>query len=172
MASHAAFIRLFLPIQGDLLAYLLSIGVPAADAEDLLQEAAVDMIDKFERFETGTNFRAWAYAFVRNEALRYFKTRARRPLALTSGAVEAIEAIAFEAPESPVLSRALALCLDRLHRFARSLLAMRYHENLSVSEMARRMNRPVESVYTTMSRIRKALQACIERANRELETAP
>ncbi len=172
MASHAAFIRLFMPIQGDLLAYLLSIGVPPVDAEDVLQEAAVDMIDKFEGFRAGTNFRAWAYAFVRNEALRYFKTRARRPLALSPEAVEAIEAIALESPEPPVLSRALAVCLDRLHRFGRSLLAMRYHENLSVSEIARRMNRPVDSVYTTMSRIRKALQECIERSSSRLEAAP
>jgi hypothetical protein len=34
------------------------------------------------------------------------------------------------------------------------------------------MNRPVDSVYTTMSRIRKALQECIERSSSRLEAAP
>jgi RNA polymerase sigma-70 factor (ECF subfamily) len=173
MTAQAEFLRLFMPIQGDLLAFLLSIGVASQDADDLLQEAAADMIDKFERFTPRTQFRAWAYAFVRNEALRYFKTRARRPFTLTPEAMADIEQLATAEPEPPgTTSRALALCLERLHLAARSLLVMRYRDGRSVKEIAEAVRRPVDSVYTSLSRIRKALQGCIERSRHQVETSP
>jgi RNA polymerase sigma-70 factor (ECF subfamily) len=160
MATQGDFVRLFLPLQGELLAYVLAQGVPGEDADDVLQTAAVQILNKIGSFQAGTNFRAWAYAFVRNEVLRHFRARPRRALALSEETLREIEDLSTAAEPEPRLQR-LGACLERLQDFARGLISMRYREGLSVKAMADRLGRPVDSVYTTLSRVRKALHECL-----------
>ncbi len=160
MAGQDAFVRLFLPLQGELLAYALSMGVPSEDADDLLQTAALQILNKIGTYQEGTNFRAWAYAFVRNEVLRHFKARPRRALSLSEDALREIEALSTSDEPEPRL-RHLGSCLERLQDVARSLISMRYRDGLSVKAIADRLGRPVESVYVTLSRVRKALHDCL-----------
>lgn len=53
------------------------LGSPA-EAEDVLQEAALLALPKLDRFERGTSFLAWMGRFVRNVALNHVRKRARR----------------------------------------------------------------------------------------------
>ena len=62
---------------------------------------------------------------------------------------------------------ALAVCLGRLAASQRDLLNLRYGHNLSVKELAARQGRQAGAVYTTLSRIRKALERCITNALRQ-----
>jgi len=64
---------------------------------------------------------------------------------------------------------ALTICVEKLQAPARQILDLRYHQNLDAGEVAGRLRRPVESIYTTLSRIRKALQECLERSARREE---
>lgn len=166
MAPNGEFIRLFMPVQGDLLAYILSMGVRPEDAEDVLQDSASIMFAKIDQFRKGTNFRAWAYAIVRNEILRYFSKAKKRPLSLTEEAYEDIEHLATDDSEVPsVQLRALLMCLEGLGDKARDMIMMRYRDNMQVKGIADELGRPANSVYVTLSRIRKTLQECISRAD-------
>jgi RNA polymerase sigma-70 factor (ECF subfamily) len=165
VAVKADFIRLFMPLQGNLMAYVLSMGVPPEDADDVLQTAALHLFHKIESFQEGTNFRAWAYAFVKNEVLRHFKSKTRRSLTLSEEALREIEDLSFaEAAVPDVRIHRLNSCLQKLQEFARTLLALRYREGLGVQAIAERLRRPVDSIYTTLSRVRKALQDCLSRS--------
>jgi RNA polymerase sigma-70 factor (ECF subfamily) len=165
MTRNGEFIRLFIPIQGDLLAYILSMGVAPADAEDVLQDSASIMFSKIDRFEKDTNFRAWAYAIVRNEILRYFSKAKKRPLSLTDEAYEDIEGLATDESEVPGITlRALIMCLEALGDRSREMIMMRYRDNMQVKGIADELGRPANSVYVTLSRIRRKLQECISRA--------
>jgi RNA polymerase sigma-70 factor (ECF subfamily) len=62
---------------------------------------------------------------------------------------------------------ALAGCLGRLATAQRDLLNQRYGHNLSVKEVAARQGRQAGAVYTMLSRIRKALERCIENTLRQ-----
>jgi RNA polymerase sigma-70 factor (ECF subfamily) len=165
MASNGEFIRLFMPLQGDLLAYILSMGVAPADAEDVLQDSASIMFSKIDQFKEGTNFRAWAYAIVRNEILRYFSKAKKKPLSLTDEAYGDIEHLATDESEVPSIElKALIMCLEGLGDKARDMVMMRYRDNMQVKGIADELGRPANSVYVTLSRIRKKLQECIARA--------
>jgi RNA polymerase sigma-70 factor, ECF subfamily len=158
------FVKWFMPLQGNLLAYILAIGVPPEDADDVLQDAACVVLHKLAEFQAGTNFRAWAYAIVRNESLNYLKMRKRRMLMLTTEALADIEALVGEAPEEasfPISS--LNVCMQKLKQNTRDLLHHRYEKGKSVKQIAEEIGRPVDSVYMTFSRIRRALQKCVER---------
>jgi RNA polymerase sigma-70 factor (ECF subfamily) len=165
MTRNSEFIRLFMPVQGDLLAYILSMGVRPEDAEDVLQDSASVMFSKIEQFQSGTNFRAWAYAIVRNEILRYFSKTKKKPLSLSGEAYDDVEHLATDESEVPSIRlRALIMCLESLGSQARDMIMMRYRDNMQVKGIADELGRPANSVYVTLSRIRKKLQECIARA--------
>ena len=165
MTSNHDFMRLFLPIQADLLAYILAMGVRADEADDVLQESATVMLQKFGQFQAGTQFRAWAYTIVRNEVLRSLKKTSRRLLTLSPEALQDIEYLAVTETEVPVLRlKALNVCLQKLQTQAATMIQLRYREDLSVGEIAEKLQRPADSIYTSLSRIRKTLFECIRRA--------
>lgn len=167
MAPKADFVKLFMPIQGDLLAYILAMGVGEADADDVLHESASIMLAKIGGFREGTNFRAWAFAIVKREVMNALRSSSRRPLSLTPPAVEDIERLAMSESEVPTLRfKALNVCVGKLQERSRDLVRMRYKEGMSVASMAEALRRPVEAISTTLSRIRKLLQECIARFER------
>jgi RNA polymerase sigma-70 factor (ECF subfamily) len=57
--------------------------------------------------------------------------------------------------------QALSKCVGHLATDQRDILNLRYGQNLSVKELAARQGRQAGAVYTTLSRIRKALEQCI-----------
>jgi RNA polymerase sigma-70 factor (ECF subfamily) len=165
MTQNGEFIRLFMPLQGDLLAYILSMGVNPGDAEDVLQDSASVMFSKIGQFRKGTNFRAWAYTIVRNEILRYFSKAKKKPLSLSDEAYDDIEQLATDESEVPSIQlRALIMCLEGLGDQARDMIMKRYRDNMQVKGIADELGRPANSVYVTLSRIRRKLQECITRA--------
>lgn len=164
MNKQRAFLGLLMPIQGELMGFILAMGVPAQDADDVLQNAIYVAFDKFALFEEGTNFRAWAYAIVKNEVRRLTKEKSRRSLALSEEAQNHITRLAEKQEEEPGTSRrALTVCLDRLQKRMKEIITMRYRENMDAQAIAAKMNRPVDSIYTTLHRIRKTLHECINR---------
>ncbi len=165
MNAQAAFVRSFLRIQGDLFAYILSRGIEPLAAEDVLQDAAVVLLEKYASFQPGTDFKAWAFAVVRFEVLKSHRSAGRRALLLDAGTLDRLEGLAAsEAEAAPASVGMLQRCLERLTGSARELIRSRYRDGLSVEEIAQRLARPVNSVHVTLSRIRKALSECMERA--------
>ncbi|MHC4778795.1 MAG: sigma-70 family RNA polymerase sigma factor [Planctomycetota bacterium] len=167
MAPKADFVKLFMPIQGDLLAYILAMGIREADANDVLQDSASIMLSKIGQFESGTNFRAWAFAIVKREILTAQRARSRRPLSLSAPAVDDIERLAMSDSEIPTLRfKALNVCMGKLQERAKELVRLRYKEGMNAASIAETLKRPVDAIYTTLSRIRKTLQECISRFER------
>jgi len=161
-----------LPLQGDLLAYIQARGVPFQDADDVLQDSAGVMLAKIGQFKLGTNFRAWAFAIVKNEILRAFKTITRRPLSLDEGVYETIAVIAENEETVPSIRlKSLNFCLEKLKDKARTLIDLRYRKSLNTSQISKRLNRPVISIYTSLSRIRKQLLDCVSRRELSREGA-
>ncbi|MCC6492276.1 MAG: sigma-70 family RNA polymerase sigma factor [Pirellulales bacterium] len=67
---------------------------------------------------------------------------------------------------------ALKKCLERLPSRQRELLSLRYWRGLSLEELARRRGQQASAVYMAMSRVRKALEACIRRTLSQEGLAP
>jgi RNA polymerase sigma-70 factor len=150
--SIHAFVALRLPI-----AHLV---------DEITHESFVFAFHHLSDFTPGTSFRAWLRAIaankVRAEVERYGREERNR---LAYSEQRALE-LAVQEPGSAGDGRALEALQDCLHQVPsgqRDLLHLKYHDEVTSEEMARRMGRSVAWVRTTLCRLRQQLRECVER---------
>jgi RNA polymerase sigma-70 factor (ECF subfamily) len=160
------FVKLFMPLRGELRAYVISQGVPPGDDEDVLQNTAMVILAKLEEFREGSNFNAWAYAVARNEILAYFKRRRRqkRQFRLDPSTLQRIDRMFAERGAEPRFSQGrLSVCLSRLRGRARTIIDKRYGQGIAVKRIAALMRMKADTVYKILMRSHQRLRECLER---------
>jgi len=142
--------------------YIHTLVPQRADAEDILQETSLVIVEKFHEFKPGTDFVAWACQIA------WWRVRAVRQKFARSKVIfddDVLESVAHTAAEmhSEVSDRheALARCLKRLHPRDRELLLTRYEPGARVEEAAERSGRSLEAAYKALARLRKLLFDCV-----------
>ncbi|MFW5751033.1 MAG: sigma-70 family RNA polymerase sigma factor [Planctomycetota bacterium] len=161
--GHSDFLRLFHEHYPTMFGFVVRQGVPPTDADDVVQEAAAILWQKFDSFEPGSNFRAWALATARLEVLKR-ADRARREsrvLHLSPDALADIERLEHSSGGGDQRRDRLRACLDRLGDHVRRLLTWRYDEGLSYEQMAERTDSSPGALRTRLCRTRKWLEDCV-----------
>ncbi|RMG35855.1 MAG: sigma-70 family RNA polymerase sigma factor [Planctomycetota bacterium] len=158
------FVRLFTKYQRRIFLFILAqVGNPT-EAEDLHQQTNLVLWTKFSHFKPGTNFLAWAMKIARYEILR---RRARLKSERTLFSEEFLNAVAEEIEDSvdylEARRAALAECLKKLRPRDRELIEQRYAPGATGKAVAERLGRPLNAVYQSLGRIRRALHECISR---------
>lgn len=74
---HEDFVALYVRHEPAVFSFVLGMVGRSADAEDVTQRVSMTMWRCFDQYETGTNFRNWAFQIAKNEALNHL-TKARR----------------------------------------------------------------------------------------------
>lgn len=152
----------------------------AAEAEDLVQEAALLAWRGFEGFEPGTNFRAWFLRILTN--LNYSRVRraSRRPRAVPLDEppdLYLFRKLGADAPPpdtDPAQALLSVLDVAEVHRAIeelpdefRTVAALYFAEDLSYQEIAEAIGCPVGTVRSRLHRGRKLLQASLWRLAEE-----
>jgi RNA polymerase sigma-70 factor (ECF subfamily) len=140
-----------------------------ADAEDLVQETYLKAFRAADRFEPGTNLKAWLFTILHNTALNRFRDRSRQPVVYDSETVdraadassEARGARFAETPETLLLAGTLdpdlKAAVDALPDVFRQAVWLRDVEEFSYAEIARMLTIPVGTVMSRISRGRRLL---------------
>ena len=83
---------LFDELRDRLLRYLLSIGLPVSDGEEIVQEAFLSLFLHLQRGRSRENLRGWLFRVARNQALKRLAADKRRSdvLGWDNGASEAV----------------------------------------------------------------------------------
>ena len=79
MADQATFAEDAMPLMDGLYSAAMRMTRNAADAEDLVQETYLKAFNAYERFETGTNLKAWMYRILTNSYINAYRKKQRRP---------------------------------------------------------------------------------------------
>lgn len=140
---------------------------------DTLQSAITHAFRDFDRFEPGTNFRAWMFQYVRLEVLNRNRAHERRPDSLSASdqwvvdeqqavgaGIEHREENLLEDPEA-VLEHCDALvarCLRELTEQERRIFLMRSVGEFKYREIAEILEIPMGTVMGLLSRARKQLR--------------
>src|SRR5206468_3762686 len=141
-----------------------------ADAEDLVQETYLKAFRAAERFEPGTNMRAWLFTILHNTARNRARDRARDAVGIDSDVVDrAADAPpvggyasgAAETPETLLLRETLApelqAAIDELPEAFRQAVWLRDVEEFSYAEIADMLSIPLGTVMSRISRGRRLL---------------
>jgi RNA polymerase sigma-70 factor, ECF subfamily len=137
-----------------------------ADAEDLVQDTFVKAFRFTDRFERGTNLKAWLYTILHNTWRNRRRDASRETVEVDSERVEQAGTrpdgpIAFDTPER-ILMRAtldadLQAALDALPDAFREAVWLRDVEEFSYAEMAEMLGIPIGTVMSRISRGRRLL---------------
>lgn len=127
-------------------------------ADDLVQDALAKAISNFDRFEEGTNLKAWLFRIVRNAHIDEVRKIKRRGVHLDVDDSEAVQLSApgsqFSAVELTEFRRAFAKMSEQ-DKEVLLLIGMEGHTYEEVSEM---VDVPVGTVKSRLSRARDRLR--------------
>ncbi len=149
--STAAFAELVRRHQRAALRLATVVSGSADEADDIAQEAFVKAHRSLHRFREGAEFRPWMFRIVANTAKNHRRAAGRRArLALRAATLA--PAPAQPEVEAHARSRWLVDALNRLGSVDRTVLALRYFEEMTEDEMAAAMGCRPGTVKSRLSR--------------------
>ena len=172
MADQATFAEDAMPLMDGLYSAAMRMTRNAADAEDLVQETYLKAFSAYERFEAGTNLKAWMYRILTNSYINAYRKKQRRP---DESDIDEIEDLylyrRLGGAESAVLSRSaedellemfgedeVKLALEDLPEHYRMPILLADVEGFAYKEIAEILDVPIGTVMSRLHRGRKQLQ--------------
>ena len=172
MADQATFAEDAMPLMDGMYSAAMRMTRNAADAEDLVQETYLKAFNAYERFETGTNLKAWMYRILTNSYINAYRKKQRRP---DESDIDDIEDLylyrRLGGAESAVLSRSaedellemfgedeVKLALEDLPEHYRMPILLADVEGFAYKEIAEILDGPIGTVMSRLHRGRKQLQ--------------
>ena len=170
-ADKARFTRDTLPLLDSLYASALRMTRNPADAEDLVQETMLRAYRSFDRFEEGTNLKAWMFRIMTNAYINTYRKKQREPKKVSADELEDFDLYQelknhddqfSQTPERLVLDSLvdsdITDAIDDLPEQFRMAVVLSDVEGFSYAEMAEIMDVPLGTVMSRLHRGRKALQ--------------
>ena len=159
------FLSLFLRSEREIFRYVSVLFPSLPDAEDIVQQTAVALWEKFDEYDPKLPFTPWACRFALNKARQWVERRHRWKRLLDEGLAEQLLRRREEIrPELDQRLTHLDECLRKLPRPQRELVEGYYHRREGVDQLALALERSVAATYKMLQRIRQSLQVCIEDA--------
>jgi RNA polymerase sigma-70 factor, ECF subfamily len=162
-AAQQRFLTLFLRSEREIFRYVAALVPNVGDAEDIVQQAAMSLWEKFDAYDPSQPFTPWACRFALNKARQWIERRQRWQALLEHGLAEELAQRRQELqPEFERRLKHLETCLRKLPPEQRRLVEGYYYERADIESLAERSGRTVAATYKTLQRIRQALQCCVE----------
>jgi RNA polymerase sigma-70 factor (ECF subfamily) len=164
-AAQQRFLSLFLRSEREIFRYAAALVPNVADAEDVVQQTALALWEKFDAYDPNQPFTPWACRFALNKAKQWIERRQRWQALLEGGLAEELAQRREELrPELETRLRHLDGCLGKLPEEQRSIVEGYYFRRDGIEKLAEQSGRTVAATYKTLQRVRQALQVCIENA--------
>jgi RNA polymerase sigma-70 factor (ECF subfamily) len=162
-ADQQRFLSLFLRSEKEIFRYVAALVPNIADAEDIVQQTALALWEKFDAYDPALPFTPWACRFALNKARQWMERRQRWQTLLQEGLAQEVAQRREELrPELECRLRHLESCLAKLPEEQRSLVEGYYFRRVAIEQLADRSGRTVAATYKALQRIRQSLQFCIE----------
>jgi RNA polymerase sigma-70 factor (ECF subfamily) len=140
--------------------------------EDIVQDVATIVSEKFSSYDPDQEFARWAIGIARNRIYNAIRSKGRdRHVFSTEMIDELVSVVAEVAPEAESRKAALKNCLKTLNGRTRRIIDMRYRWGQPVQQIAGELGLSRVAVSAVLMRGRKALGDCIEARLRKEEQA-
>ena len=171
MADQATFAEAAMPLMDQLFAAARRMTRNAADAEDLVQETYLKAYRGYDRFEEGSNLKAWMYRILTNSYINRYRAKQRRPdesdlsdvedmylYRRLSGENSEIGASAEDAFLNSVTDDAVKAAIEAIPENFRIAVLLADVEGFAYKEIAEILEIPIGTVMSRIHRGRKALE--------------
>lgn len=156
-----------------LLSYAFALLRDWVRAEDVLQDAFIVVMNKWQEFRPGTSLFLWVRQIVHFKALEAARARKMSPVEeeLLSRVAASMQRGLDEkiANLQRLRRQALQRCMSHLDSRSAGLLSGFYTQSLSCENLAQLQRRSVNAVRLSLSRLRKQLHDCVLRQMPALE---
>jgi RNA polymerase sigma-70 factor (ECF subfamily) len=158
------FAHLLLGAKRRLHAYILTLVPNWVDAEEVEQKTAIVLWQKFDEFEPGTNFTAWACRIARLQIANFRRVQGRSRVCFNDDLVATLARMQEEnCPTFEARRSALEHCIEQLSTEESELIDCCYGTQIAtVKEVAKNRGQSTNAVYKSLARIRRRLFLCIE----------
>ena len=186
MGDRSTFEAQIAPLLDSMYRTALRMTKNSADAEDLVQETCLKAYRYFDRFEDGSNLRAWIFKILTNLFINRYRKQAKQPTAveydeagefyLYNQMVESGAVSEEQGPEKDLFNRTLgedvSRAIDELPEDFRIVVVMAFLEGLSYEEIADALDVPMGTVKSRLHRGRKMLQKSLYQYARRAGVKP
>jgi RNA polymerase sigma-70 factor (ECF subfamily) len=159
------FMSLYTAVQRRLYHYVISLVPDENTVDDIIQETVSFMWKKFDEFEPGTDFIAWAFSIAKYRIFDHIKQQKKEKKSFSSETIRTIQEV-FEArsdKDEDHRMEALRNCLKKLSYQDQQLLVMRYEVDATLKSISQRIEQSINTIYNRLYRIRIALMNCVTR---------
>jgi len=134
------------------------------EAEDVLQEIALVIVDRYSSYDSTQPFIGWALGISRRVVWTHLRNSYRVTDQELKDAIDQVS-IAFEKldPHVQDMKDALAHCVEKVSGEGRRVLLLRYEEGLELKQIAERLRKSASAISALLHRVRSALRECIDR---------
>lgn len=171
MADPSTFEEQAMPLMDQLYSAAMRMTRNPSDAEDLVQETYLKAYRGFERFQEGTNLKAWMYRILTNSYINRYRQKQRRPDESDIADVEDmylyrrlggensdIGSSAEDAFLNSVTDTAVKTAIEALPENFRIAVLLADVEGFAYKEIAEILEIPIGTVMSRIHRGRKALE--------------
>ncbi len=168
MQCQSSFEQIALPYMTALHQYALRLTMNSEDAKDLLQETYVKAFRFWDRFEQGTNIKAWLHRIMKNSYINCYRRKIKEPLKISYEEHHlpyntTPETLLFhkpvpKKPYNEIFSDEIADSIGSLNEIFKNTLVLSDVEDLSYEEIAKIVGCPVGTVRSRLHRARKILK--------------
>lgn len=171
-ASQQQFLSLFLRSEREIFRYVAALVPNVADAEDIVQQTAIVLWEKFYAYDPTQPFTPWACRFALNKARQWIERRQRWQALLEGGLADELAQRREELrPELESRLKHLERCLGKLPKTQRALVEAYYYHRAKIEQISNESGRTVAATYKALQRVRESLLACVDSAAKAEGTA-
>jgi RNA polymerase sigma-70 factor (ECF subfamily) len=136
----------------------------AADAEDIMQETAKVLWEKFSEFQVGSSFVSWAVTIAKYQVLSY-RRKYNTKVQFNSHLIDLLSK-EFQAPESshPERLDALRNCVKKLNQKDQHFIYLRFAKQMTARMLSSQIGVAMNTIYRNESRILKILLNCVKQS--------
>jgi RNA polymerase sigma-70 factor, ECF subfamily len=160
--QHEQFLRLFMQVQPQIYSYLRTVIFNRTDADDVFQNVACILWQKFDQFQPGTRFDHWACSIAYHQAMAHIQKGRRDRLVFGADVLALIaDKAASENQTFSTFQDALPECLEKLPEQDKQVIRLRFEPLATNRSVAAALGRSETAVSRVLSRIYATLLNCI-----------
>lgn len=158
------FVVLYTRYERKLYRYVAALLTHPSEADDVLQETARVLWQKFDQYRNDEPFLPWACRIAHYEVLNYCQRERTRRKYFRPAVLELLaDARQKHSDLLDAQSQWLDECMSKLAEGDRRLVERRYASEHTLDELATEVGRTPNALYKSMQRIRRTLLECIEK---------